>query len=330
MNCKAKVFIHIGHPKTASTSLQLNLFLNHPEINYLGTAFSRGAQQKKLEDILAGKELDPGKAQEISDFWRKLLTLDEISYSSSSILDANTFKENLVPKVIDKHNKVNVISHEGMTNSCIGDIGLKAKRAHSIFPDAKIILVIRNQIDVLRSLYDMHPTSPFTGVSMGNTLTIESWLDFNFDRIERSYLKGMLYSDIAAYYKQLFGERSVGIFVFEQLKVNPDEFSHQLSSFMGIDSSITRKLLSMPPKNTSKDHLVHNFRKKILPGVQFSKILPKETHRQLVNQLTRYAPNKKTRVPDFYKEKIGNFYRETNQKLITELGIDVAQYGYPL
>ena len=329
MNCKEKIFIHIGNPKAASTSLQLNLFLNHPDINYLGTAFAQGAQQKKLEDILAEKELDPQKAKEISVFWRKLLTLDEISYSSSDILDIDTFKHHLIPKVIKQH-KVNVISHEGMTNSCVGDTGLKAKRAHEIFPNAKVILVIRNQTDVLRSLYDMHPTSPLTGICMGKTLTIESWLDFNFDRIERSYLKGMLYADIVAYYKNLFGKDAVGVFLFEQLKSNLNEFSHQLSGFMEIDDSITKKLLLMPPQHTSKDHLVHNLRKKILPGIQFSKILPKKTHQRLVNQLTRYSPNIKTRIPNHYQEKIQNFYKEANQKLIEDFGIDVSQYGYPL
>lgn len=331
MNHKERVFIHIGHPKAASTTLQWNLFTNHPQLHYLGPSFCTGTQKKTLDEILflSKSELKADQAREINKFWRQLLVSDEVLYTKNEVLEK--FKESLNNNNtgIISNRKSNVISHEGMLNSCIGDNGLKAKRAYELFPQAKIIVVIRNQLDVLRSLYDMHPRAPMSGVAFNKVLSIKDWLQFNFDKLERGYLVGMMYSEHISYYKNIFGKDSVKVLIFEDLKYHPHAFSKEISGFMGIDDSISRELLLKSPKNTSQDHFIHNFREKILPGIQFSKLVPDKTHQYLVEKLTKALPHKKTQVPEEYQEKIRDFYKETNQKLITELGIDVAQYGYP-
>lgn len=325
MSCQERIFIHIGSPKAASTTLQINLFMRHPEINYLGPNLRINSEE--LNHFIATNNLSLKHIRERSRFWQKLIMLNQVMYEHENI--GTILKEDYVVAFVDRQ-KPNVISHEGLSNSSSGDNGLKAIRLHELFPAAKILLIIRNQSSLLRSLYDMHPRAPISGVNFGKTLSIEQWLEVNFKNPHRGFLMGMMYAETISFYKKLFGEEAIKVLMFEDLKFQIDKFSSELSDFLEVDSGITEKLLMANPVNTFQEHQLHNLREKILPSIQFSKLMPKDMHYYLVRQLTRALPHRKTSIPVEYQEKIRQLYKETNQRLITDFGIDVAQYGYPL
>lgn len=49
----AKIFVHLGLPKTATTSLQMDVFskINDPSFEYIGVCLPRGSKQKSIYDL---------------------------------------------------------------------------------------------------------------------------------------------------------------------------------------------------------------------------------------------------------------------------------------
>lgn len=95
-----------------------------------------------------------------------------------------------------------------------------ANNIHRLYPNANIILVLRDKKDLLNSQYNQY-------VKMGGVLNFSKWCDLSniyayldFDR----YVK---------YLKSLFG--CVGIFNFEVLASDVKSFVSDICSFIGVD-----------------------------------------------------------------------------------------------
>lgn len=143
---KSTAFIHVGYPKCASTTLQDALFVRHPEIYSLA----------KCRNPESHYQLTP----EIKYLYKMIKNYDEINFDISSAQDLLKTALNQIPK-----NQIPVFGLEGFSDiyHC-KDRGLVAKRLKKVFSnffdEVKIIIVIRNQYDILRSLYDMRPWPP--------------------------------------------------------------------------------------------------------------------------------------------------------------------------
>jgi hypothetical protein len=327
------IFIHVGYPKAASTSLQMNLFLNHPQVNYLGPNFRPPglSNPTKLEQLLLSLGWELNVIQDNLQFWRQIKNRPEIAYRADDSTQ-KLYETTILPLI--HPDRINVFSHEGLLNACVADNALKAKRIYEFFPTAKIIIILRSQLDALRSLHEMHPKD-YLGAGTGHrVLSFNQWLNKSFEYLDRSYLFGLLYSETLVYYQQLFGPAAVGVFLFEVLKSQPQLFAQQLSEFMGIDATVTYDLLTQPPKNTAQEHRVHNFREKWLPGIEFSKVLPAKVHEQwlffLSDLFANYLPRRSQLVSPENLARLQALYGPSNQRLMAEFGLEVEKYGYLL
>jgi len=96
-----------------------------------------------------------------------------------------------------------------------------AERLHSIFPDAKIILGIRNKDTWLRSVYSQY-------VKGGGVHNFDSFISNDFDH---------RFLDFDSYInclKGLFNE--VLVYHFEELKQDPNSFVRNICDFIGVDA----------------------------------------------------------------------------------------------
>jgi hypothetical protein len=303
--------IHVGYPKAASTTLQCNLFFEHYEINYLSV---QGPIHKENFQI----------DENFRKFYKDLVTMNGIEYHYSN---TRNFFNDVIKKYMSSE-KRNLFSHEMLINQGKLDNALRAYRLKEIFPNAKIIIVLRNQVNMAISMYDM---SPF--IELGNEvryITFYQWLNMNFKYPDNNFLGGLKYYETVSLYKEIFGNNNVGIFLLEELSENTDVFAQKLSEFINVDANQTKHLLKNKSVNTAKSHHVHNLRVKFIPGIQFSKVLPKSTHKYLVNKLTEVLPSKKSVMSQYYVDKMHEIYGLSNRKLMDEFGLDVAHYGYPL
>lgn len=201
-------FVHIGFPKTASTWLQ-EVFGRHPEICFLykpkffhwDDCFLRGKEfYQSLFQPKAGNKI--------------LLDSDEV-YS------------------VGRH-----FASFGWDCRCESELGNKfilpsdnsliAHRIHDTVPEAKILMVIRNQVDWLASVYK-HCIRKKEFRSFRKFLNSP-----NAPHFGKEYASAGFYSSAIELYFKLFGKENVLVLFYEELLSNSAGFLDKISDFFGI------------------------------------------------------------------------------------------------
>ena len=202
MRKKNNLYIHIGLRKTATTWLQNLIFNRNRNINYLGKT------EKNYPDWLI-------KWHYLDDyaFRKEVITIKK---SVESLLTSN---------------KVNLISSEAFTNTAV--LYNQALRIHELFPNAKIIMVLRDPIECLKSHYKDDVKH---GICFLNLKEYLDWGRTPFVLIKRPpiYLPDFFYDESIEHYKELFGSYNVCVLKYEDLVQNATRFFAQLSEFLGV------------------------------------------------------------------------------------------------
>jgi hypothetical protein len=107
-----------------------------------------------------------------------------------------------------------------------------------VFPDAVIIIILRNQIDWFISLYR-------NVIRNGSSISIDEFLNFENRKFVRGPCQKMNridalsfdFSAICKYYVKLFGDENVHFFFYEDLKIDPEDFIKKLQDVIGADLS---------------------------------------------------------------------------------------------
>jgi len=144
------------------------------------------------------------------------------------------FKKRLLSKTDHNFNfkaELNLISH---------DVPAIVRRMKSIVPDAKIIGVIRKQVDWLLSVYK-HDVFHFA-MDLSFTEFIKSDLG-------KAYVKAADFLTVFNSFEKSFGKDNIHILLFEDLKTEPKRFFRELTNFLPLNIEFrTKKTLR---KNTS-------------------------------------------------------------------------------
>jgi hypothetical protein len=184
-----KLYLHIGYPRTATTTFQRHLYSAHPEINYFG----------KFIDFYISGDLKNKFNQNINYFLNEILNQTESEY-----LNQYNKLLNFIKKLKLEDKKINLISDEYLIlNAIYYKSARKNKlknfliRVNNIFRDANIdiffIVTIRKQSDFLISLHN----AAFTADS-SNFFSPLDIIDFfknkkiKDERIE-IFIEGLLY-----------------------------------------------------------------------------------------------------------------------------------------
>jgi hypothetical protein len=301
------IYIHVGYPKAASTSLQENLFPCHPEIQDL--SIRKIQTNQNFNDELFN----------LKWFYKLLTYINEIEYYYY-----NNHSQLKQIKHLFKKDKV-LISNE---NFLIQDIdnAIIAERLSDLFPKAKIIFIIRNQFDII--------------LSLANFLSIKdlnNWINRAQQSKSRKLLSTFNYMATISYYEQLFGKNNVGVFLFEDLTQSLNQFAKEISDFMNIDYSITQECLQQPPQNTnsSKKNEWKRIRSYFFPNVKLSKFAPEFVYFPIKNKILNLVSSgvlktNKLKTSNFFKKIVQDYYAESNFQLMEERHLNLEKYNYPL
>lgn len=189
--------IHIGYPKCLSSWLQHNLFQEN--CGYAVVMNPLIAQLHLIDPPPLA--FDP---KQMDTFLGEHIT-------SSAIGD-----------------RIPVITSEALSgNMFCGGYNSKelANRLYEVFPEGKILIIVREQQSMIRSLYS-------SIVSWGMPHSIERLLKPVDARKIPQYNPAYLqYDRLVSYYRKLFGEDNVLILCFEQFAENPKRFVQSILSF---------------------------------------------------------------------------------------------------
>lgn len=302
------VIVHIGYPKTATSWLQKNFFPKVRNAVYY-------PRRDTFEAIIPHNSLDfdPEKVRE-------------------SFITGNA--EHLI------------LSLEGLVGTT-HNFGLNgylttehARRIHSIFPDAKIVLFIRRQENIIASSYVQY-------IKGGGTYSIEKYLYHNhFKNISGLSLfsfKYFEYDQIIRYYVKLFNEKKVKVYLFEMFSQNPIAFAQKFAEDLHLDvdhSSLDFCRVNPGYRNGVMflARIVNRFTKRKMLNKHYFVHIPfwflySKKFLLWLNKFpltgTYPKPEKILKVKNL--NYIREYYKSSNMKLIKEFGLEqIRDYNYTL
>ncbi|RLF30481.1 MAG: hypothetical protein DRJ99_02410 [Thermoplasmata archaeon] len=185
-----KIILHLGMPKTGSTFLQWDFFRYARDINFL---FKKEGLKKLLMEIRnIDKDID---YEEIKQKFSQYLVNDKPNLVS---------EENLYCSMWDKRD----------------DRFILLDRIKHIFPNAKIIIGIRDKKKALVSWYKQY-------VAVGGTFSFDDFIDkvMNLNKLN--------YEPYIQKLHELFGADNVFVFTMSDLIKNRNETVRKLCEFIG-------------------------------------------------------------------------------------------------
>ncbi len=315
------ILIHIGMPKCASTMLQKGFWGNLEGIDFASHEYntfnelhetvldiSRCTQDQYNHDNIFQKYLD------FTDKSKPLVISSELFVWNGIQPDVHSYADKIII----------------------------AERLKKLFPEAKILIVIRNQIDMLKSLYSqLYAMVDFSLVN----LSFDKWIDTNLReaQVNRNSVFSVLnYYKIIKTYKSLFSD--VKVILYEELIKDKElHISKIICPLMGIDASV-----AIHAFNDKKFNSRHHKSEMILlraskASIEFlqkymgypQRIIPKKTREKFMKSMRkRIRKTKLGKVKTDFKsdqeEAVRTLLKDGNNALLKEFNLNISEYNYPL
>lgn len=327
------IYVHIGYPKSGSTTLQKQFFNKHTEINNLGLfPTDNVGNDSEYIDYDSTYLSD----SDLQDFYDNLVMLEGIQYYNSK--NERLFDDKILDLITDGDGEITVFSNERFVSAFYAhdDLREKANRLRNLFPDGKILLIIRNQTSLIKSQYRDHPTDP-RSFAIGPPVSFNEWIDIAHESDSVNFLESLQYYDVISYYMELFGRENVGIFPLETLIHNTEQFAVSMADYLGIDFDESLELLQTEPENTGVSKRFNNYRRlrwRMLSVLNLGWLPePIKTSLQksdeIIQNVIKRGPKEDLEMNSSSDEIIESLYSEQNKKLNKRYNLDLAKFDYP-
>ncbi len=304
------LLIHIGLHKTGSTWLQQAIF-NDPARGF--TTETGAPRHELVHDFVLPDPLayDPQEARQLY-----------LPYVDAAAATGQTL----------------VLSHErlsGYPSSGGYDRALIAERLHASFPEAKILIVLREQRALIRSMYSQHITDGGNGTLDQFLYRPERGLGrrpwFNFDMYA--------FDRLIELYRRLFGTDRVMVLTYEHLNTDSQGFVDAISAFCGQPAVSVSNTI---PRNRRRIWMMQEVQRRLngwlydnelSPGalvhVQrfagrfasmepvFRALVPRALDRRMQAKLQRRVDH-----------EVGGHFAESNARTAAVTGLDLGSLGY--
>jgi len=189
-----------------------------------------------------------------------------------------------------------------------------AERLKDNFPEARVLMVIRNQVEWLRSNY-LHFQD---NLQLGK----RGFGDFCQTAEGMAVLRAGMYDITVGAYRSVFGEENVKVLIFERLKTDYKRFIEELCNFLNIEIIDYENVVVNKGKSVG--------RWLILRFIPFSshQVLPESISSKLKIALDKMPLSKKTVFSKEVCSLIKSCYGISNMRTAKMLNCDLSRYGY--
>ena len=311
--------LHIGLSKTATTTLQKSLFRRHPQIRYLG--------QYVPSNVSMCCE-----SEEVYRILRPILweTDEAIAYEH-----ARTTLMPILQQAIERQQRL-VASWEGLVSRSTEKNSEMLRRATRLFGGCKILLTLRNPLTRLPSEYLENLKGHFIKKNnswMGRApyITFDEWLS----RAEVSgHFQSMIsYCETIQQAVQILGREQVGVFLFEELQVNPISFYSKLCRFLEIDIDqgieLTANRHLHPRRTEGEIRYLQSLNSHIISRMVIS-LAGNSMRRKLLERKMDGMPATSPEFPGTWREKIIQLTGPGHVWLSKMFQLPLKDFGYPL
>ena len=298
--------IHIGYHKTGTTWLQKNVF----------------------PDPKSGFSLVAGPLP--VRFW--FVAINDFEFDPER--PRRRFRRGM--EEAEEGGLVPVVSHERLSGSPYAgghDSKASADRLALTFPDARVLIIIREQQSMILSVYKQY-------LRWGGAASLEQFLNqtLGSGRMPVFKYEFFEYHHLIGYYRRLFGEESVLALPYELLRKSPPDFLRRITDFVDLPavvppagrSNISPSALSLSLKRQANRFLV---RDALNPAPIWEHPRTNKTLHKYCRRFDERAPKGVLkRYEDHWRRYVaseaGDRYVESNAITSGLTGIDLKTFGY--
>lgn len=296
---------HIGYHKTATSWLQQSYFREHPEIALLSNS-EQPWEDRLLSYLIATRDTDFDP-----EFARTLLQ-ERVRAAGDTIAGR----------------KLLLISAERLSGHPFSggyDSVRTARRIAATFDDAKVVCVVRDQRDMVWSVYKQLVFEGYPG-TLHQLMQLRSWKTTSFD------LAYFEYDRLISQYLTLFGKGRVCVLQYELMRRDIGTFLGRLCAFLGVDCvepqrAAARVNPSLPDASIGLARRLNYFRKsELYPfpmldlGGRYARL------RKIAVKLAQQAPWLASRRDARLLHELGPRFSESNARLERLLGDEFTEY----
>ena len=211
----------------------------------------------------------------------------------------------------------------------------KARRIQVLCPEAKILIIIRSQLDMLRSLYRDHPFDPRSIGYRPKSVSFSEWLEVDFHLPYGSLANTLLFHRVVSIYESLFSRDQVLVLPLELANKNRSLFVDQLSSFMEIDRQEVDSCLTKTPKNKGVSSLGNRYRRlrsifaPYVKSMNSSKSFLKGIDKSLFGMLKNIGRTEDIKLSKNDVDLIADKFASGNELLAKQRDLSLKDLGYP-
>ncbi|ACK72747.1 hypothetical protein PCC7424_4383 [Gloeothece citriformis PCC 7424] len=318
----AKVLIHLGIPKTASTWFQQQIFNN----NNLG--FTNFIKTKNT----------PGDR----DCLKYFVNCDDFSFFPEMV---QKYYETKFSEIYSR-GLMPVLTNELLSMSIGGRLMHQksvSKRIYDTFPQAKIFFFIREQKSAILSIYKQLVKARYNE-------SLESFMNQAMDFEKRTIISinYYMYDRLLECYQENFGRENVLVLPFELFIKNPKETLKKIINFSNASPKVNNldqyldEISTSEKINTSLKAGTLALKSRINNVLFYPNPARPDFTKQKVQQKVSNALGKsldllipeqqqkhmETVMKELVKQKVGNTFQESNRKTSQLIGIDLADFGY--
>ncbi|WP_421877819.1 hypothetical protein [Marinoscillum sp.] len=316
-----KIYFHIGYPKAGSSMLQKYFFNNHPEINYLGS----------IPNENTGIVTEKPAGSHYENYPELKLFIDHLVSDAFQIENPiNHIWKKLASKTLENEN-VSVFSSEFVTSTffCFPDIEEKINRIHSLGFNG-VIIVIRNQVKLIKSQYREHPFDP-ANLIHGKPIGIDEWVKKS-NTLQYSYLESLKYDRTIDLCNRLFGEENVIVLTFKDITKPSIQGISSITEPLELDKEKSFELLNNAPIEnrgvSSHYNLIRNLKKKIFGEFPISNYLPDPVV-DLSKKVLKKGKKAEYILNDETVSFLNDYFHDSNKQLEKLVDIDLQMLNYP-
>lgn len=235
-----KLIIHVGYPKTGTTTFQQNVFPNLDDLVYLNDYISDTFLQRifysrensfRLNLNFVHSEIREIIAMCGSD---KVYLISNESFTSYGMFFRNNPEPNLY--TVDPNTIANKL--------CI------AFSECGFFENINILISLRNQLDLIKSMYAQTYSRFFKKYKQTNNFS--RFVDYSLTNCENMILDTLQYDLVVHKYQKLFGESNVHVLLFEEFQNNTETFCNRISEIITVESNSIYELILLKDKKNQK------------------------------------------------------------------------------
>ena len=331
---KRRCIVHIGLPKTATTTFQRHVFSRHSQLEYLGKYLGRRQifRDRAVERIITS-----------AGCWQ----YKSGTSRPAALLEGRPLKT--LSELFDRHvgpaadaGRTPLWSSEGI---CLGTPAQRRRRAvnlRAVFGPCKILITIRHPVRFTEALY-LQKLREANGIGWRNLgkppryFSIDQWMTANWPRTGPGDLTALEYAGTIDIFADVFGRDAVGVFLFEQLVEDRTTFLDALCEFLDIDAPECNRLAGEKHENVrwTRDQIQRLIRmQRSVPRSTAFRMSPPHLRRRMLAlppyQRADGSEKYHQDLPKRWKALIQDETRSGNRRLADEWQLPLERYGYPL